>query len=311
MSRATIIAALVAVEVAIVAVAIYAIGLRQTAGGWHGQAFASMQRFDFNAQPVAPIEAGRTPHVVIDDPQSRVGVGVSTDGQVHVTDLTNVHGASWGSGGSIPQLHVTRTVDGVSIVRAPHARFFLFGSVDERIDVTVPSSARLEIVRSSGADVSGLTADVNVRSQDGHVTLTDVNGTASANSDDGYIEATRIRGDSLSVTTADGHIALRDVAVRTLTAHTNDGRVSVVSLGDVQNGNVSTNDGSIRLELAPASNLTLNASTNDGSISSNGSSVGGGEGDGAQYTIALGNGAGTLRVSTSDGSIHIITNGAH
>jgi hypothetical protein len=306
-SRATVIAALVAVEVAIVAVAIFAIGgLHQT--GWHGDAFASMQRFDFVAKPVAPIEAGRTPHVVVDDPQSRVEVGVSTDGQVHVTDLTNVHGASWG-GGEIPQLHVSRTADGVSIVRAPHARFALFGSVDERIDVTVPSAARLEIRRCSGADVSGLAADVNVRSQDGHVTLTDINGTVRADSDDGYIEATRIRGYSLSVTTADGHIALRDVAVRTLTAHTNDGRVSVVSLGDVQNGNVSTNDGSIRLELVPASNLTLNASTNDGSISSNGSSVGGGEGDGAQYTIALGNGTGTLRVSTSDGSIHIITNG--
>lgn len=310
MSRATVVAALVAVEVAIVAVAIFAIGGLHQTGGWHGDAFASMQRFDFVAKPVAPIEAGRAPHVVVDDPQSRVEVGVSTDGQVHVTDLTDMRGASWG-GGEIPQLHVSRTTDGVSIVRAPHARFALFGSVDERIDVTVPSAARLEIRRCSGADVSGLAADVNVRSQDGHVTLTDIDGTVSVAVDDGYIEATRIRGNALSVGTSDGHIALRDAAVHTLTANTNDGRISVVRLSGVQNGNIATNDGSIRLELAPESNLTLTASTNDGTISSNDASVGADEGDGAHYTIALGNGTGTLHVSTSDGSIHIITNGAH
>ena len=74
---------------------------------------------NFTAAAVAPIAAGAAPHVVIDDAESRVGVGVSNDELVHVRDLTQMRGAVFSSG-NYPQLNVTRTSDGVRIER-PHA----------------------------------------------------------------------------------------------------------------------------------------------------------------------------------------------
>ncbi|MBV8148157.1 MAG: DUF4097 family beta strand repeat protein [Candidatus Eremiobacteraeota bacterium] len=310
MSRASVIAMLVAVEIAIVAVALFATGgLRWNGTRWSGQAFVSMQHYDFAAKPIAPLDAGSTPRVTIEDPQSRVAVNASSDGRVHVSDLTSVGGLRFASESSIPQLRVTRTADGVSIVRAPHQAFFVIGSVDERIDVDVPPGSRVEISRCEGADVTGIAGGVSVHSQDGHVTLAELRGKVDAESDDGYIEASSIRGDSLGVHSSDGHLGLRDVAVQTLQAHTDDGRVRVERLSGLGNGTISTDDGSIDLELAAGSNLTVDASTGDGSIAVDGSTVEH-DSDSVQHTITLGKGTGTLRVSTGDGSIHSLTNGA-
>jgi DUF4097 and DUF4098 domain-containing protein YvlB len=305
---------LVAIEVAIVAVALYAIGgLHWNGSGWNGQAFASMERVDFAARPIAPIDAGSSPHVAIDDPESRVAVNPSSDGRVHVNDLTNVHGTRFSSESSIPQLRVTRTPDGVSIVRPPHERFFVFGlfsSVEERIEVEVPAGSRVEISRCEGADVAGIAGGVSVHSQDGHVTLADLRGPVDAQSDDGYIEAANVHTDSLAMHSSDGHLTLQNVAAQTLQAHTDDGRVRVERLSDLRNGTISSDDGSIDLELGAGADLTVDASTTDGSISVNGSTVERGDSDSAQHTVTLGKGTGALRVSTSDGSIHILTNGA-
>jgi Putative adhesin len=310
MSRASVIAALVAVEVTIVAVAIYAIGeLRWNGTGWSGQPFASRRDVNSQARPLALPVAGTAPRVTIDDPESYVTVGVSSDGRVHVTDSTNLHGMRFGDN-SIPQLHVTRSGDNISIVRPWHERFLVFGLVDERIEVEVPAGSRVEISRCQGAEVTGISGGVSVHSQDGHVTLTDLQGAVDAQSDDGYIEASNVRGDSLTMHSSNGHLTLHDVAVRTLQARTNDGRVEVEHLSELANGNVASDDGSIDLQLAAGANLTLDASTGDGSVSVDGSSVDSGDSDAVQHTITVGNGAGALRVSTSDGSIHIITNGA-
>ena len=74
-------------------------------------------------------------------------------------------------------------------------------------------------------------------------------------------------------------------------------------------GTLATNDGSVRLDLAPSSNLTVDASTRDGSIYVDGHSTPS-DGDAAQRTVRLGEGSGRLSVATGDGSIHITTNGA-
>jgi hypothetical protein len=310
-SRASVVITLVAVEVGIVMVALYAIGgLRWNGIGWSGQAFASMQHVDFAAQPIAPLDAGSTPHITVDDPESRVAVKLSSDGLVHVLDLTSVHGVRFSGQNSIPQLRVARTRDGVSIVRPWHEQFLVMGSVDERIEVGVPAGSRVDISRCAGADVTGITGGVSVHSQDGHVTLADLRGKVDADSDDGYIEAAGIRGDSLTIHSSDGSLILRDVATKTLDAHTNDGRVEVRQPSELMNGSITSDDGSITLELSAGADLTVDASTGDGSISVDGSRVEHGDSDSVQHTITLGRGTGILHVSTGDGSIHIITNGA-
>ncbi|MBV9718644.1 MAG: DUF4097 family beta strand repeat protein [Candidatus Eremiobacteraeota bacterium] len=294
---------LVAAEVVIVGMGIYALGRgnRSFAAGLH--------RSDFAATTIAPIAAGAAPHVVVDDVESRVHIDTSNDELVHVRDLTQIHGAVFSSG-KYPQLVVSRTADGVRIERppAPSSSLDIFGFTTEAIEVQVPPSAQLEIARCAGADVRGITGGVNVHSVDGHVTLSDVDGSVDVRSDDGYVNATNVRGGRLSLVSMDGHIALQDVAVASLLATTNDGRIEGDNLNVSGTATLQTDDGPVRLHLAPDADLTIDATTRDGNISVDGTSVDRTD-DAAQRTIRLGAGTGQMKVMTADGSIHIITNG--
>jgi hypothetical protein len=268
MSRSSVVAGLVAVEVTLVVIALYAIGI-----GRPGGAMAAMEHYNFVGKPMPPVTAGNAPHVTIDDPESTVVVNTSTDGMVHVTDFTNVRGLRFPGNSGIPPLRVSHTADGVAISRPYHQRFFLMGMSEERIEVDVPEAARLEIGHCEGADVTGVSGGVYVRSQDGHIGLTDVKGTVDAHSDDGSI-----RTHALALT---------------------------------GNNTVSTDDGRIELGFAPGADLNLEASTDDGRITVDGNRVGrDDDDDAAHYTMRLGSGSGSLRATSRDGSIHITTNGA-
>lgn len=294
---------LIAAEVVIVGMAIYAIG--------HGgrTLAAGMHHVDFSPAAVAPIAAGGAPHVVIDDGDSRVRVAVSSDELIHVQDLTQIRGAVFSST-RYPQLTVTRTSDGVRIER-PHGgnlSFFVFGMSTQAIEVEVPRDSRIEIARCSGADVTGIAGDVSVHSVDGHVTLADLQGSVDARSDDGYLDASDVRGDRLALESMDGHLALQSVAVASLDASTRDGRIEADGVNVTGDATLQTDDGSIKLRLTPNSDLTIDASTRDGHISVDGNTAD--RDDSAQRTIRLGAGTGHMKVATADGSIHIFTNGA-
>jgi hypothetical protein len=174
----------------------------------------------------------------------------------------------------IPALNVSKTSDGVAISRPYHQRFFLMGMSEERIQVEVPETTRLEIGHCEGADVTGLTGNVYVRSQDGHIGLNDVKGTVDVHSDDGSI------------------------------------RTHALAL--VGSNTMSTDDGKIELGFAPGANLNVEVGTDDGRITVDGHRVGRDDGDGdtSHYTMRLGNGSGSLHATSRDGSIHITTNGA-
>lgn len=268
MSRASVLTALVAAEVAIVAIALYAIGF-----GRPGAAMGGMQHYNFAGKALTPLAAGSAPHVTIDDPESRVEVKTSSDGMVHVTDMTNVQGLRFPGDSGIPPLSMSRTADGVAISRPYHQRFFLMGMSEERIEVDVPEGSRLEIGHSEGADVTGITGGVYVRSQDGHIGLAEIKGTVDVHSDDGTI-----RTHGLALT---------------------------------GNNTITTDDGRIELGLAPGADLNVEVGTDDGKITVDGNRVGrDGDSDAAHYTTRFGNGSGSLRATSRDGSIHITTNGA-
>lgn len=302
MSRTSIVAMLIAAEVLIVGMAIYAVG-------HGGRSFAAgLKHVDFSAAPIAPVAAGAAPRVVIDDVASRVHVGVSPDELVHVSDLTEMHGAVY-SAGSYPHLRVTRTSDGVRIERPRLGRlsFDIFGFSKQAIEVDVPRDSHLEIADCAGADVFGVTGGASVHSNDGHVTLTDMQGSVDARSDDGYLSATNVRGDHLGMVSSDGHLALKNVAVGSLLAQTRDGHIEADALSVTGDATVQTDDGPIALKLAPNADLTIDASTRDGHIVVDGNSLD--RDDAAQRTIRLGAATGKMKVATSDGSIHILTNG--
>ena len=303
MSRASIVAMLVAVEIAIVGIALYTV-----------RNVASVHAAGFVAKTIAPLDAGSAPLVAIDDADSRVDVAPSSDGLVHVKDFTDVHGSFFGSHSSIAQIAVKRTTDGVSISRPSSGSVNVaFWWSQRRIEVDVPSGSRLEIARCSGAHVSGVEGGVAVASQDGRITLTDLRGTIQAKSDDGSITATRVRGDNLVLQSSDGHLKLEDVTASSLDAQTRDGSIEAHGLaiaGGAQHAVLHTGDGSIRVALATGADLTVDASTSDGHIDVDGNAASNGDSDSAQRTFRVGNGSGSLQLSSGDGSIHLITNGA-
>jgi hypothetical protein len=222
-SRTGIIAVLLAAEVFIGGAIIWS--LRGGHPVWTAQA-ASVNRMSEQAH----LDAGRAPHVVIDDPDTRVVVTASADGLVHVTDHT--HRIGWFFGAADAPLKVTRTSDGVDIRRGDgrtHGSIGVIGFDFQRTEVAVPAGAFIDIERCSGATLSGLAGPLAVHSVDGSIRGKDlrVTGGTIAN-DDGSI-----------------HLAFADT---NLDVHTKDGD------GDVQTYRVGSGGGSLQV------------STQDGSI---------------------------------------------
>lgn len=277
-TRTGIIAVLVAVEVFIAGTIV------AVAGGFSGQPGA-FRSASYQPVSLAPIDAGSQPHVVVRDPDSHLVITASNDGQVHVTDATRVAGWLWGAAPKHVQMQ--RTPDGVVIERPSAPRTLIFGFESSRTEIALPPNATLDIQQAGGTDLSDLTGVIAVHSNDGH------------------IEAHNIRSSQLSFSSADGHIYLDDVSADRIDAATADGSIHATAL-HTGGGRLHTDDGSIRLTFADASNLTVHARTADGSIRVNG--VRQRAESPADYT--LGDGTGSLDVSTSDGSIRINTNGA-
>ncbi|HEV3152658.1 MAG TPA: DUF4097 family beta strand repeat-containing protein [Candidatus Baltobacteraceae bacterium] len=304
-SRTGIIIALIGAEIFIAGAILAALGAPHSAGAsqLHGVAFT--------ARAVEPIDAGDAPRVRIDDADSTVTVSTSPDGRVHVIDNSRLGGPIWGTR-DLPQLQVERTSDGVNVSRpdAGGATYFMFGGwEDRRITVQVPQKANVDVIACSGAEITGLAGSVRVRSQDGAITVRDLTADADLQSDDGHIDAANIHAKSLSVSTNDGELRLRDVTVDRLQGSTQDGLISASGL-QVGGGSLSTNDGGIELSFLPA-NLSIHAQTSDGNVTFDGRKMGSNDDDDSSSgDFHIGAGGGSLQVATQDGDIHILTNGA-
>ncbi len=333
-SRTALVAMLLAVELLLVGLMFAT--FRGFWGPSHEFARASAQGFDhmiLSGKDYAPVAAGLTPHVQVDDPDSGVSITASNDGMVHVHDASSVQGFVWGGASKIPDVTVSRTADGVHISRASNLNgIFVLGEQRQHVDIAVPSGSHVDIGHCSSAQVSGMRNTVDVRSQDGHITLADIQGNVDAHSDDGRIEASDLTGTTLALSTNDGSLHLHNIHAASLDATTSDGSIEAKNLaidGTSSHATLHTNDGSLRLSgnfaaqgsydfstgdgrvelaLAPGSDLTVNASTGDGRIYVDGSPFG--DGDSAAHTVHLGSGSGTMRLASQDGSIHITTNGA-
>lgn len=327
-SRAAVVGMLVAAEVAVAGFAVWT----ATRPGWlpaalhisTAAAAAPMKTF-------TPIAAGPSPVVLVDDPDSHVTVALSHDGAVHVRDLTNLSNSLFG-GRRVPQLAVSRTADGVSVIRRAYDDWRMhidFGFNRQAIEVDVPAGAHLQVKNCSGADVTGVMGGVAVHSQDGHIALTDGGGTVDLQTQDGHVAAINVRGDAISLGSQDGHIEARDLVTNRLKVETQDGHVTASDITVAgaspqatlasQDGSmhvsgrfapggtyaVSTDDGGIDLALAPGADLTIDAASQDGHVTVDGNSYGDSQSD---HTVRLGKGSGTMRVHTQDGSITITTN---
>ncbi|GAC1652601.1 MAG: hypothetical protein NVS9B12_02100 [Vulcanimicrobiaceae bacterium] len=298
-TRATIIGTLFAVEVALFGAIVYFLGGAPT--------HAASVNIG-GERIVEVLDAGSAPRVVVDDPDSRVVLTPSSDGRVHVTDRSALHGWMFGEPKAIAPVRVTRTADGVKIERASYSNtFMIFGSSTARIEIALPVQSAVEVKESSGTDATGLLGGAQIRSQDGHLTLRDLGGTIDAQTDDGHIDAIGIHSPSVLLNSKDGHIELRDVVTPALTAHTDDGRIEFLgALAENGTYDLRSGDGHISVQSPGIKALTIHALTQDGSIRIDGRRIGG-EGDG-KYDAA-GTASGKLSVQTQSGSITITTMG--
>ncbi len=298
-SRTGLISLLIAVEVVIAGLALYTL---------RGAGFASAGGFhqvDYSAPAIAPISAGYSPVVTVDDIDSRIVVTPSSDGLVHVTDRTEVHGFIFGADHA-QTLQVSRTLGGVHIYR-PEGHFVL-GDTTTRVEVAVPPMTQLHISRSGGDDISGLQNGVDVVSQDGRITLEDIKGDIKAHSDDGRITLTNVNANQIDASTHDGRIYASQIQMTgtspRATLHSDSGSMHISGSFSAGTYAFTTSDGRIDLGLLSGSDASVDASTADGRVVVNG------QRDEAGQPIRVGNGSAVMRVRTEDGSVHITTNGA-
>jgi hypothetical protein len=236
-SRTGIVAVLLAVEAFI-------------AGGILTQA-SSLHPEHYRATESADLDAGGTPHIVVDDSGSRIVVTPSADGRVHVEDQSESYGFVWRSGGGPSRLAIARTADGVSVSRpsAGGLGINVLGYDRARVSLSVPAGSFVDLKGCDGADLTGLRAQsVSVTCQDGSLHVTDVavqNGRLQTA--DGSIKVSLAPSD-LTVHAVTGDGSLRFNGRRVRSNDDSDGAEGTFSLGSGSGRlEVGTHDGSIRI----------------------------------------------------------------
>ncbi len=314
LSRTSVVGVLVLAEVAIIGLAAYSIHGAFSSNPFTGGGYGA----DFVAKTFAPIAAGSTPRVTIDDPNSGVTISASGDGLVHVKDDTYFSGATLGRSNGYPQLVVTQDSSGVHISRPRYrggwGMFIGFLDSRQHFEVQVPVNANLVVDECDNAEVSDLKNGATIKALDGRIELTHVAGAIVAHTDDGHISADDVQSPSLDLSSNDGWIEVSNFAAAGGTPYvrlrTSDGHIT--ASGMFPGGgkyDVATNDGRINVAFAHGSDVTVDASTNDGSLHVDGVRQPGD--DGARQTVHVGNGASAMRIHSDDGSIAITTNGSH
>jgi DUF4097 and DUF4098 domain-containing protein YvlB len=193
----------------------------------------------------------------------------------------------------------------------PGDRHLSFGTNrTARLVVSVPASSDVQATSGDGSiDVERLSGEIVLRSGDGAIRGRSLSGGVTAQTGDGSIRLRDVTG-SLDVGTGDGSIVANGT-LSILKARSGDGSVSIrVEDGSVPNDdwNVSTGDGSVRLDLPKTFDAELDAHTGDGRVSlSRGPTVDAIERTRRSVRARLGQGGRSLRLRTGDGSITLRT----
>lgn len=222
-------------------------------------------------------------HLVTDD--ANVNVSSSDAKQVSV----NVTTVGW----KIPDdIRIVEHQDGnlVSVeVRMAHHVNFSSGGRSIRVTVSVPREANLDL-----------------KTGDGNVGVTDVKGAAHIQTGDGNVDLTSLDG-GLNASTGDGNLKVRG-RFDDLSLHTGDGNLNVyVATGSKATSSwiLRTGDGNLDLYLPDGFSADLDAHTGDGKISSDLPVSTTGQMRENELRGKLNNGGNTLELRSGDGSIHI------
>jgi DUF4097 and DUF4098 domain-containing protein YvlB len=175
-----------------------------------------------------------------------------------------------------------------------------------RMEVQVPTKTNVEI-RTGGGDVkvTHLEGETNLETSGGDVGVSQLTGNLTARTSGGDMELRDLAGD-INVKTSGGDITLVNAHGR-VEARTSGGDVkAALARGNDRGGEIETSGGDIKINVDPAVNLSLDASTSSGEVSASGLSLKVmGEISPSRLHATLGSGGETLRIHTNGGSVHI------
>jgi Putative adhesin len=176
-----------------------------------------------------------------------------------------------------------------------------------RVEVHMPANADLSVRSGDGSvEATAINGNVDVTTGDGSITVDGLKGSMRFHSGDGHIEGRGLDG-MVDASAGDGHISL-DGRFDGLNIRTGDGSVTARAAAGSKlttGWTIHTGDGSVDLEVPGDLQANLDASTQDGHISL-----------GLQVTVEgtfssssihgkLNGGGPTLAIHTGDGSIHL------
>jgi len=176
------------------------------------------------------------------------------------------------------------------------------------LDVVTPRRTNLELDTSDGSiHIRNIQGAMSVTTSDGDIDAGNTQGDMVLRTSDGSIRLNRVRADHLQARTSDGSVRGENIATANLNGHTSDGSIYIALDADgpvAPQIEMTTSDGGITLTTPPGLSATIDASASDGSIHTElPLTIQGRVGKSLRGTI--GNGAGYIRLRTSDGSITI------
>jgi hypothetical protein len=179
------------------------------------------------------------------------------------------------------------------------------------VTITVPGGCPVQLgVVNASAIVSGITANVSVKSVSGDLTLDGVTGTVDAKTVSGDLEARGLDG-SLVFNSVSGDLTLAGGAVRDLDAKTANGKVTAdVDLGGEGSLRVATVSGEVAVRLPASTSATIELRSNTGQVRSGFDGLRSTRAAGAT-TLAgtLGSGSSRVTVSTLSAPVTLLQRG--
>ncbi len=293
--RSTLVAALIALEIAIIAEAVVAIraGLPGSWSAQRAEAYTGSgprlmeggphQVFDAGVNPALTVDIGYADLTILTGETSQFDVSLSPD------TMLMFHSTA----------PITAHQDGQTLRIAKTGTVGWSAGDDRMVTVVVPPHTRVTVLHAGDIKATGLRADASFNSVGaGDITIEDYD------------------APSLRVASSHGSITLHQVAATHLDATARHDGVEGTAL-HVRNGSIQSGD-SVSLGFATGTDTTINAATNDGSVHASGFAAGAAtrhkgseddDNDSSSETVRVGDGHGHLDVHTSDGSIDLAQEG--
>jgi DUF4097 and DUF4098 domain-containing protein YvlB len=261
----------------------------------------------YNQGPVTrSFQVGDHPLVIINGHGSNVNIHAGSAGSVTVT--ARKHGSNLGPDSNDTKIQYNHSLDNQGRDHLTIGSDPTFSDID--YDVTVPSSAQVQVVVDSGSiaasGISGISIDtgsgsldvenvqgpVSIHTDSGDITARNIKGQATMEGGSGSIRVTGVNG-QLKATTSSGDVVVREATLSGQSAlKTNSGSVRFEGALDPRGTyQLSTNSGDIDLTLPDNAAFQLAATTGSGSVNNAFGSNLTGVAPRAQITATIGSGS--------------------